>query len=90
MRLTQGSPPVLSLKVAYWRQKTDSTRRPRSEEGQSGGRFTGSTEDSGPMKPGNSVEEKTLMIRKGESNIPGLATLRASSKVGEAVNERWQ
>ena len=42
------------------------------------------------MKPGNSVEEKTLTIRKGEINIPGLATLRASSKVGEAVNERWQ
>jgi hypothetical protein len=58
--------------------------------GAEGGRFTGSTEDSGPMKPGNSVEEKTLTIRKGEINIPGLATLRASSKVGEAVNERWQ
>ena len=31
-----------------------------------GGRFTGSTDKSGPMKPGNSVEEKTLMIRREE------------------------
>jgi hypothetical protein len=28
--------------------------------GAEGGRFTDSTEDSGPMKPGNSVEEKPL------------------------------
>jgi len=48
-------------------------------EGAEGGRFTGSTEDSGPMKPGNSVEEKTLMIRKGEINIPSLAVLKALS-----------
>jgi hypothetical protein len=33
--------------------------------GAEGGRFTGSTEDSGPVKPGNSVEDKTLTIRKG-------------------------
>jgi len=32
------------------------------------------------MKPGNSVEEKTLTIRKGEINIPSLATLRVSSR----------
>jgi len=31
------------------------------------------------MKPGNSVEEKTLMIRKGEINIPSLAVLKALS-----------
>ena len=51
--------------------------------GAEGGRFTGSTEDSGPMKPGNSVEEKTLMIRKGEINIPGLAVLSTSSRQGK-------
>jgi hypothetical protein len=50
--------------------------------GAEGSRFTGSTEDSRPMNLANSVEEKTLMSRKGETNIPGLATLRASSKVG--------
>jgi len=33
-------------------------------EGTEGGRFTGSTEDSGQMKPGNSVEEKTLTTRR--------------------------
>jgi len=32
------------------------------------------------MKPGNSVEEKTLTIRKGEINIPSLAILSASSR----------
>ncbi len=35
--------------------------------GTEGGRFTGSTDDSGPMKPGNRVEEKTLRIGKGET-----------------------
>ena len=35
--------------------------------GTEGGRFTGSTDESGPMKPGNSVEEKTLRIRKGKA-----------------------
>jgi hypothetical protein len=33
---------------------------PVTGKGAEGGRSTGSTEDSGPMKPGNSVEEKTL------------------------------
>ena len=32
--------------------------------GTEGGRSTGRTDDAGPMKPGNSVEEKTLPIRK--------------------------
>jgi hypothetical protein len=40
-------------------------RRTRSEKGAEGGRSTGSTDEAGPMKPGNSVEEKTLRIRKG-------------------------
>ena len=37
---------------------------PEAEQGTEGGRFTGSTDDSGPMKPGNSVEDKTLTTRK--------------------------
>ena len=37
---------------------------PEAGQGTEGGRFTGSTEDSGPMKPGNSVEDKTLPTRK--------------------------
>jgi hypothetical protein len=60
--------------------------------GTEGGRFTGSTEESGPMKPGNSVEEKTLRIRKGETtggsicatvSIPGLAFSSLSSRKGK-------
>jgi len=34
--------------------------------GAEGGRFTGSTEDSGPMKPGNSVGDKTLMTGRDQ------------------------
>ncbi len=52
------------LNVAAGVIKLKPTRRSRSGEGAKGGRFTGSTNDSGPMKPGNSVEDKTLMIRK--------------------------
>jgi len=36
-------------------------------EGAEGGRLTGSTKDSGPMKPGNRVEENTLKIRPNGS-----------------------
>jgi len=67
--------------------------------GTEGGRFTGSTDDSGPMKPGNSVEEKTLRIGKGESQAgcvqrrcvnlkPGC--LDSVIGTGEVVDERWQ
>jgi hypothetical protein len=44
--------------------KTVPIRRTRNGKGAEGGRFTGSTDDTGPKKPGNSVEEKTLEIRK--------------------------
>ncbi len=37
---------------------------PEAGQGTEGGRFTGSTDDSGPMKPGNSVEDKILTTRK--------------------------
>ena len=37
---------------------------PEAGQGTEGGRFTGSTDNSGPMKPGNSVEDKTLTTGK--------------------------
>lgn len=37
---------------------------PEAGQGTEGGRFTDSTEDSGPMKPGNRVEGKPLMTGK--------------------------
>ena len=37
---------------------------PEAGQGTEGGRFTDSTDDSGPMKPGNRVEDKTLRIGK--------------------------
>jgi hypothetical protein len=67
--------------------------------GTEGDRFTGSTEDSGPMKPGNSVEEKTLRIGKGETmagcNLncgvdPRSDFLEIVIEKGEVVDERWQ
>jgi len=64
VRLTQGSPPDLTLKAVRNVRKPIPIRRPRSGKGPEGGRFTDSTEDSGPVKPGNGVEDKTLMIRE--------------------------
>ena len=64
MRLTQGSPPDLTLKAARNVKKTKPIRRTRNGEGSEGGRSTGSTDDSEPMKPGNGVEDKTLRTRK--------------------------
>jgi hypothetical protein len=52
-------------------------------EGTEGGRFTDSTNDSGPRKPGNSVEEKTLTIRKRKTISPGLALSIASMREGK-------
>jgi hypothetical protein len=51
------------------------------------------------MKPGNSVEEKTLRIRKGEARAVCNQCHRADPRPdfldcviekGEAVDERWQ
>ena len=39
---------------------------PEAGQGTEGGRFTDSTDNSGPMKPGNSVEDKTLKTGKTE------------------------
>ena len=60
--------PVLSLTIASDDRRTPFRRGDlQSEAGTAGGRFTGSTDESVPMKPGNRVEEKTLRIRKGEA-----------------------
>jgi hypothetical protein len=64
VRLTQGSPPVLLLMLPETTANRIEEETPK-RGGAEGGRFTGSTEDSGPVKPGNSVEDKTLTIRKG-------------------------
>ena len=44
--------------------KTTPIRRTRNGKGEEGGRSIGSTYDPGPKKPGNSVEDKILEIRK--------------------------
>ena len=58
-----GKPYYSGIKVAGDAIKLTLIRRPRSSAGVEGGRFTDSTEDSEPMKPGNRVEDKTLTIR---------------------------
>jgi len=60
VRLTQGSPPAMAIKAI----KLKPHRRTRSGGVCRGWQFTGGTEDSGPMKPGNSVEDKTLTTRE--------------------------
>lgn len=64
MRLTQGSLPVLISIVAEGIIKPTRIGEPEAGQGTEGGRFTGSTDDSGPMKPGNRVEGKTLTTKK--------------------------
>lgn len=59
-----GKPSCSGRHNCHEGHKTEPTRRSRSGEGAEGGRFTRSTDDSGPMKPGNSVEDKTLTTRK--------------------------
>ena len=66
VRLTQGSPPDLTLRAAGDVRKPDPIRRTRRGLGAEGGRFTSSTDDSGPVKPGNGVEGKTLTTRESD------------------------
>jgi hypothetical protein len=61
-----GKPSCADIESCRRYHKTEPIRRPRSGEGAEGGRSTGSTEDSGPKKPGNRVEEKALKTRKVE------------------------
>ena len=64
VRLTQGSLPVLVPIVAEGIIKPNRIDEPEAGQGTEGGRFTDSTEDSGPRKPGNRVEDKTLTTGK--------------------------
>ena len=50
--------------VAKGTIKPNRIGEPEAGQGTEGGRFTDSTDDSGPMKPGNSVEDKTLTTGK--------------------------
>ncbi len=59
--LTRGSPPDLAAKeFPNAAIKPERIGRTPKRDGTEGGRFADSTEDSGPMKPGNRAEEKTL------------------------------
>lgn len=66
VRLTPGDPTALAPEDAKGAIKPKRDRRTRSAEGTEGVRSVNGTEDPGPMKPGNSVEEKTLEIRTQE------------------------
>jgi len=71
LRLTRGSPPDLTLKAVRNVRKPIPIRRPRSGKGPEGGRLTDSAEGSGPVKPGNGLEDKTPTTRK-EAWMSGL------------------
>lgn len=63
----------MALKVAVGAIKLSRLREPEAVKGR-GGRFTSSTDDSGPVKPGNRVEGKTLKtgeVRKHQN--PGVS-----------------
>ncbi len=59
-----GKPSCNGAESCCKHHKTDPIRRTRNGKGAKGGRFTESTDDTGPMKPGNRVEDKSLEIRK--------------------------
>ena len=82
MRLTQGSLPVLVPIVAEGIIKPNRIGEPEAGQGTEGGRFTGRTDNSGPMKPGNRVEDKTLTTGKTGS--------RKNVQAGEPIARRWQ
>ena len=84
-----GKPFCPVAKGCRRRQQTDSPRRSRSEEGQRVADSRVVLDDSGPMKPGNSVEGKTPTIRRGsDSSKPGYLDMVV--EIGEVVDERWQ
>ena len=57
---------MLVSMVAKGTIKPNRIGEPEAGQGTEGGRFTDSTEDSGPMKPGNRAEDKTLTTGKTE------------------------
>ncbi len=59
-----GKASCAGIDVAKGIIKPNRIGEPEAGLGTEGGRFTGCTDDSGPMKPGNRVEDKTLTIRK--------------------------
>ena len=66
--------------LLLWHRKLPQVLENRPDEenpkrrGTEGGRFTRSTEDARPMKPGNRVEGKTLLTGKEERGTKGRIT----------------
>ena len=67
--------------VAIGTIKPNRIGEPEAGQGTEGGRFTDSTEDSGPIKPGNRVEDKTLTTGKTQC--------RKNVSAGEPIARRW-
>ena len=62
----RGSLPVLVSIVAKGTIKPNRIGETEAGQGTEGGRFTGSSDNSGPKKPGNGVEDKTLTTGEAE------------------------
>lgn len=60
--LPREAPPDMMTKGCHRHYKTKPIRRTRSGEGSEGGRSTGSTNDSGPMKPGNPARRERINL----------------------------
>jgi hypothetical protein len=61
---SERKPSCAGIDVAKGTIKPNRIGEPEAGQGTEGGRFTDSTDDSGPMKPGNRVEDKTLTTGK--------------------------
>lgn len=59
-----GKPSCTGAVAATGTIKPNRRGDPEAGQGAEGGRFTDSTDDSGPKKPGNRMEDKTLRIGK--------------------------
>ncbi len=59
-----GKPSCTGIEGCLRYHKIKPIRRTRNGESAEGGRSTGSTDDTGPVKPGNRVEGKTLEIKE--------------------------
>ena len=59
-----GKPSCTGAGVVTGTIKPNRRGEPEAGQGAEGGRFTDSTDDSGPKKPGNRAEDKTLRTGK--------------------------
>lgn len=88
-RLTPGSAPALASDTTKGAIKPSRERITLSGKGAERGRSADSTEDSGPMKPGNRAEDKTPTT-EDTTRARGRAGRRAESRGRQARMTTWE